>query len=64
MKQLDVDFHKVPTVVAASCTLHNICELQGDEFDQQWLEHPSNQQLPQTDNPNVQAMDHADGSDV
>ena len=58
MKRLDVDYHKVPTVVPACCTLHNICEVHEDEFDQQWLEHPTNQQLPQPDNPNVQAMDH------
>ena len=64
MKRLDVDLNKVPTVVAACCTLHNICEVHGDEFDQQWLEEPSNQPLPQPDNPNMQTTDHADGSDV
>ena len=64
MKRLEGDLNKVPTVVAACCTLHNICEVHGDEFAQQWLEEPSNQQLPQSDNPNVQAMDHADSSDV
>ena len=64
MKRLDVHLHKVPTAVAACCTLHNICEVHGDEFDQQWLEKPSNHHLPQPDNPNVQAMDHADGSEV
>ena len=63
MKHLDVHLHKVPTVVAACCTLHNICEIHGDEFDQQWLE-PNNLQLLQPDNPPVNAMDHADGSDV
>ena len=64
MKRLVVHLHKVPTVVAACCTLHTICEVHGDEFDQQWLEEPSNHQLPQPDNPTVHAIDHADSSDV
>ena len=28
----------VPNVIAACSTLHNICEIHGDSFDESWLE--------------------------
>jgi len=28
----------VPTVVCACCTLHNICKIHGDAFNDEWLE--------------------------
>ena len=59
MKWLDVHLHKVPKVIAACCTLHNICEIHGDEFDQHWLELEG-QQLQQPYNPD--AVDHAAGN--
>lgn len=38
LKRLDVATCDVPELVAASCVLHNICETQGDTFDDQWME--------------------------
>ena len=38
LKRLDVDVHDVPELVAACCMLHNICEVHGDGFDEQWME--------------------------
>ena len=28
----------VPELVAACCVLHNICEVHGESFDEEWLE--------------------------
>ena len=32
----------MPNVVATCCVLHNICEKQGDSFDNAWMEGVSN----------------------
>ena len=37
MKRLDVDVRDAPEVVAA-CVLHNICEIHGDTFNEEWME--------------------------
>ena len=36
LKRLDVDINDVPEVVA-TCILHNICEIHGEEFSEEWL---------------------------
>lgn len=36
-KQNDTEVKRVPYVVAACCILHNICEIHGEEFDENWL---------------------------
>ena len=36
-KQNDMEVKRVPYVVAACCVLHNICEIHGEEFDENWL---------------------------
>lgn len=38
LKRLDVDVCDVPELVAACCVLHNICEVHGDGFNQEWIE--------------------------
>ena len=38
LKRLDISVEDVPIVVAACCVLHNICEKNGDRFDEEWLE--------------------------
>ena len=38
LKRLDVDISHVPELVASCCVLHNICEIHGDSFDNDWLE--------------------------
>ena len=37
LKRLDVDINDVPTIVTTCCVLHNMCELSGDLFMQDWL---------------------------
>ena len=37
-KRLDVSTDSVPGLVAACCVLHNMCEIHGDGFDQEWME--------------------------
>ena len=36
LKRCDMTLDKVPTVIAACCILHNICEVLKDNFDEQW----------------------------
>ena len=38
LKRLDVDVVDVPELVAACYVLHNICEVKGDGFDEEWIE--------------------------
>ena len=38
LKRLDINVSDVPKLVAACFTLHNICEIHGDTFDEEWLE--------------------------
>lgn len=33
-KRLDVDISIVPTVVSACCTLHNVCEIHGEAYEE------------------------------
>ena len=42
LKRLDVNTENVPNVVVTCCLLHNICEKQGDSFDNPWMEGASN----------------------
>jgi hypothetical protein len=37
LKRLDVDVSDVPELVTACCVLHNICEVHGEEFSEEWL---------------------------
>ncbi|XP_035692548.1 protein ANTAGONIST OF LIKE HETEROCHROMATIN PROTEIN 1-like [Branchiostoma floridae] len=45
-KRLDVDLDHVPTVVTACCVLHNVCEVHGEHFDDQWLVPADDRQVP------------------
>ena len=47
----------IPTVVAACCILHNICEVHGERFNDQWLESLSELPQPPT-------ASHRDGIDA
>ena len=38
LKRLDINVKDVPELVAACCTLHNVCEVHGDTIDEDWLE--------------------------
>ena len=61
-KRVDVHINNVPVVAPACYTLHNICEIHGEEFDCQWLEETEDPDLQQPDDQH--AIDHADGNDV
>ena len=37
MKRIDNDIKYVPTLVMACCVLHNLCELHGDQCEDDWL---------------------------
>ena len=37
IKRVDMDVSTLTNVVAASCILHNICELRKDDFLEEWL---------------------------
>lgn len=36
LKRLDMKTQNVPLAVGACCTLHNICEIHGEAFDDNW----------------------------
>ena len=38
LKRLDISVWDVPELVAACCVLHNVCEVHGDTFNEDWLE--------------------------
>ena len=38
LKRLDVDVSDAPELIAACCVLHNICEIHGEAFNEEWLE--------------------------
>ena len=38
LKRLDVNVSDVPELVAACCVLHNICEIHGEHFSEEWME--------------------------
>ena len=42
LKRLDINVGDVPELVAACSTLHNMCEVHGDTFDEDWLEGVEN----------------------
>ena len=37
LEKVDMYVNNVPNVLAC-CTLHNVCEIQGDEFNEEWLD--------------------------
>ena len=37
MKCNDSDIKSIPTLVAACCALHNLCETHGDGCEQDWI---------------------------
>ena len=45
LKRLDVDVRDASEVVAACYTLHNICEVHGDAFDDEWLNGVGSQEF-------------------
>ena len=38
MKRNDMHIKHIPTVIAACCVLHNLCEIHGDAINERWLE--------------------------
>ena len=38
MNRNDTNVSFMPTLVTACCVLHNLCEIHGDDFDDNWLE--------------------------
>ena len=44
LKRLDVDISDAQEVVAACCVLHNVCEVHGEEFNEEWLEGTDSQE--------------------
>ena len=38
MKQNDMLVENVPNIVAACCVPHNICEIHGDMFSNEWMQ--------------------------
>ena len=41
LKRNDVLIRDLPTLVAACCVLHNVCEVHGETFDEDWMDPTS-----------------------
>ena len=37
LKRNDVQVQDLPYLVASCCVLHNICEIHGESFDEEWM---------------------------
>ena len=48
-----------PEVVAACCVLHNICEVHGDAFDEQWVEGGEPRNVPESHSQGAQVEENA-----
>ena len=48
MKRLDVSVCDVPELVAACCVLHNVCEVHGDRFNNEWISNIEEMHLRHT----------------
>ena len=42
LKKNDTSLEKLPFTIAAWCTLHNICEMNGEKFNPEWLQNDVN----------------------
>ena len=51
LKQNDMLVENVPTIVAAACVLHNMCEIHRDAFDDSWADVDGTDDLSQPDRP-------------
>ena len=49
LKRNDMLVKNVPTIVAAACVLHNMCEIHGDRFDDSWADGDGTDDLSQPD---------------
>ena len=47
LKRNDTSVHDLPTLVAACCVLHNICEIHGETFNEEWFEGVADHTLAQ-----------------
>ena len=41
----------IPNIIAATCVLHNMCEIHGDSCDEKWADDVTTSVLPQPDRP-------------
>lgn len=39
LKRLDCETDRVPVMVGACCVLHNICEINNEEYNEDWLDN-------------------------
>ena len=53
MKRNDMHIDHIPTIIAAACVLHNVCEVHGKHFNDAWINNgtpeESNYDQPSTE---------------
>ena len=58
---IDVHIDNVPLVIMACCVLHNVCEVHGDTFNDEWLQDSSPEDST-TSEPDIDATDEHSNS--
>lgn len=66
LKRTEIHYSFVPTLVAACCILHNICEMSKEGFSNHWLKavEDAEEQYPQPDNEPYDEENLAEGADI
>lgn len=64
MKRMDMKPEYIPIVITACCTLHNICEIHGEEFDTDWLPEAISQPSDDTPTDTTHLSASTSGTDV
>ena len=64
LKRVDLTVNSITAVIAASCIIHNICELRRDNFLTEWLVGVGDTEDPPTNNLSSGLQVERDASDI
>ena len=64
LKRLDVATCDEPQLTEACCVLHNVCEIHGDAFNDQWMEGVQGQESVCASSSSASAMSEESAVDI